>query len=315
MPAQALTGSTFFFPWEVSLMEWLQATLPESVIRVISVFSMFGEELLMVAVLGFLYWCWDKQTGRRIGLSVLMVNIWNPMIKNAALRRRPYFDHEGIRILRVVEPSADPLDIAAQGYSFPSGHSANASSLFGSVAASLRRKALTVIAVVIAVLVGFSRVTVGAHYPTDVLCGWALGLFAVFFVPWLEKKLHSTLALYGLLLLTGIPGFFFCRSADFYTGFGLLAGFMAGTLVEEKYVRFENTRSPLRCILRVAVGAGLFLGVNSLLKMPFSKEFLNSGTAPALLVRCARYALVAFLGFGVYPIAFRYTAKIGGVKA
>jgi membrane-associated phospholipid phosphatase len=48
------------------------------------------------------------------------------MAKNIALRRRPYFDHESIHILRVVEPEADIYDIAAQGYSFPSGHSTNA---------------------------------------------------------------------------------------------------------------------------------------------------------------------------------------------
>ena len=42
----ALTGNTFFFGWEVSLMEWLQANLGSGFIGVISFFSAFGEELV-----------------------------------------------------------------------------------------------------------------------------------------------------------------------------------------------------------------------------------------------------------------------------
>ena len=44
--------------------------------------------------------------------------------------------------------------------------------------------------------------------------------------------------------------------------------------------------------------------VNFLLKAPFPSDFLNSGTMAALLVRAARYAVIAFLEFGVYPMAF-----------
>ena len=45
--------------------------------------------------------------GRSIGLIAIMGLIWNTMIKNIVLRRRPYFDHKNIKILRVVYPSAD----------------------------------------------------------------------------------------------------------------------------------------------------------------------------------------------------------------
>ena len=38
---------------------------------------------------------------------------------------------------------------------------------------------------------------------------------------------------------------------------------------------------------------------------------LDGGSYAALLVRGARYAVIAFLEFGVYPILFRYTARIG----
>ena len=306
-----LVGQTFFFQWEVSLMEWLQSVLPASLISVISAFSMFGEELLIVLVLGFLYWCYDKEKAKQIGLNVLMVNVWNPMIKNVALRRRPYMDHEGIRILRVVDSSADPMNISAQGYSMPSGHSSNASSLYGSLAGAFRKKWLYIAACVVCVLVGFSRMVVGAHYPTDVMCGWLLGLITILLVSALNRCIKSRPLFYAVLLLSGLPGFFYCRSTDFFSGYGMLVGFIAGMAVEERFVRFENTRSPLRAILRVVCGAALFFAFNTLLKLPFKSEFLDSGTFAALMVRCARYAIITFIEFALYPMLFKYTARIG----
>lgn len=153
-----LTGNTFFFPWEASLMEWLQMSLGPSATRVVSFFSAFGEEIVLILILGFLYWWADKKMGKAVGLSVLMGLVWNPLVKNIFLRRRPYMDHEGIRILRIVAPEADPLDIAAQGYSFPSGHSTNAAAAYGSLAAALKKKWMTAAAILLPLLVGFSRV-------------------------------------------------------------------------------------------------------------------------------------------------------------
>ena len=306
-----LTGNEFSFPWEVSLMEWLQSVLPQGGINVISFFSAFGEELFLILLLGFLYWSWDKRMARRIGLSVLMGTCWGPMIKNIALRRRPYFDHSGIRLYRPVDPSADILDISAQGYSFPSGHSCNAAAVFGAFARELRKKWAWWLCVLIPLLVGLSRVVVGAHFPTDVLGGWMLGLLAVCAVSFLQKRIQSELKLYLVLLLTILPGFFYCRSSDFFSGAGLLIGFMAGSLLEEKKVRFENTRQPVRMILRVLGGAAVFLALNSLLKLPFSKEFLAGGSYASLLVRGVRYAIVAFIEFSVYPMLFKVTAKYG----
>ena len=307
-------GNTFFFPWEVSLMEWLQAHFGPAALSILSFFSSFGEELVMVLILCFIYWSYDKRLGKALGLSVLMGLVWAPMIKNVFLRRRPYFDHEKITILRVVEPEADIYDISAQGYSFPSGHSANAASLYGALAAQKKRRWLTVLGVAIPLLVGVSRVVVGAHYPTDVLVGWVLGVAAMLIVSALRKRIQNTAVFYAVLLAAAVPGFFFCRSADYFTAAGLLVGFAGGTLLEEKRVQFESTRNPIQMILRLAGGIAVYFALNAALKLPFDKAFLNGGSYGALLVRCARYAVVAFVGFGVYPMLFKTMAKIGAAK-
>jgi len=298
-------GTTFFFTWEVSLMEWLQSHIGSTGISFISNFSLFGEELPLILIVGFVYWSYDKKLGRKVGLIAIMGLIWNTMIKNVVLRRRPYFDHENINILRIIEPEADIYDISAQGYSFPSAHSTNSVTVFGSLAINLRKRWFTVIAIIIPLLTGISRFVVGAHYPTDVMAGWLLGLTSVVLVYTLQKKVKNTLVLYGILLITAIPGFFYCTSADYFTAVGLLIGFMGGTLLDDYCVRFEDTRKPLFMVTRLLGGLAVYLVLNSVLKMPFSKEFLSDGSTAALMVRCARYAIVAFVDFGVYPMLFK----------
>lgn len=302
-------GNTFFFQWEVALMEWLQAHIGSAGISFISLFSLFGEELPLILIVGFIYWSYDKRLGRTMGLSAIMGLTWNTMLKNIFLRRRPYFDHEGIKILRVVEPEADIYDIAAQGYSFPSGHSTNVATVFGSLAVNLRKRWILIVAIVIPLLTGFSRVVVGAHYPTDVLGGWLLGLTSVAVVHMLQKRVQNTLKLYGILLIVAVPGFFYCGTEDYFTAMGLLIGFMGGTLLDDRCVHFEDTRKPLLMVTRLLGGLAVYLVVNSLLKMPFSKEFLTNGSTAAMMVRFARYTVVSFVDFGVYPMLFKYEKK------
>lgn len=312
-----LTGNTFFFPWEVSLEQWLQSHLGTAGTGIMSFFSAFGEEIILILILGILYWWYDKDVGKRVGLTALTAMCWNAEIKNLVLRLRPYMAHpEEIKILRVIEPDAHPMDISAQGYSFPSGHSANAASVYAAIAKELKKKWATVLAVALPLLVGFSRVVVGAHYPTDVMAGWAVGLLATLVVSLLTSRIRSKPALYGILLLTALPGLFFCKSKDYYTSVGLMIGFMAGTLLEEKTVHFENTRNILFGVLRLAGGFAIYFLLNKLLKLPFSGELLDGGSTGALLIRCARYAVIGFAEFGLYPMIFsRVENLLGGNKA
>ena len=314
---EAVIGATFFSEWEMQLMEWLQAHIGSEgiVFWILSNLSAFGEEILLIAIMGFLYWGLNKEFGKYIGLNVLIANVWNPMVKNVVLRLRPYMVAEksgyAIKALRPVDNSKDVMDVAAHGYSFPSGHSSNAVTAYGSLAAHEKKnKLLWALAIILPLLVGFSRVFVGVHYPTDVFAGWALGIVIVLLIPFLRRKIKNRWLFYAVLLLTTLPGFFFCKTDDYFSSFGMLLGFMLAEPFEERFVNFENTKNIIRCILHTIGGAILYFVLNEVLKMPFPKEILDAGDVVAHLIRTVRYAIVIFVVIGVYPMLFKPTGML-----
>ena len=313
-------GNTFAWAFENALIRFLQSALSETALTVIALFSVFGEQVLAVAVIGFFYWGMNKELGRALALNVLAAAVWGPMIKNAAVRMRPYFSDPKIAILRPNDPSADPYDITAQGYSFPSGHSATAAALYGSLAREWKqtgrvKKILVTLAFLLPFLVGLSRVAVGAHYPTDVAAGWLLGTAALFIVPLLRRAIKNPAVFAGVLFLTALPGFFYCTSSDYYSAFGTLTGFLAGMLFEARFVRFESTRSPLIAILRLAGGAAVYFALNALLKLPFSAAFLAEASFWPRFVRAVRYAVILFAEMGLYPMLFKLETCLPRKKA
>lgn len=79
---------------------------------------------------------------------------------------------------------ADPVSARPGGYSFPSGHATASMAVYGALAylaiATVRRPrariTLAAGALLLVILIGFSRVYLGAHFPSDVIGGWCVGL-------------------------------------------------------------------------------------------------------------------------------------------
>ena len=85
-------GNTFFFGWEIALMETLQRVMPAWLMTAVSQLSFFGEEIALILILGLFYWGLDKKAGKYIGEIAIIGVLWNPMIKNVFCRRRPFME-------------------------------------------------------------------------------------------------------------------------------------------------------------------------------------------------------------------------------
>lgn len=297
-------GNTFFMDWEVSLMENLQKSLGSAGEFLSRVFSTIGGETVSLLVLLVVLFCYGKEAGKRCGLTIMAASVWFPMIKNIVLRVRPYMAHETIRYTQLPESDAAPMDIVQQGYSFPSGHSAMSVAMYGSMAVEIRKRWIRILAVVLPLLIGVSRFIAGVHYPTDVLAGWAVGLIALGVCAFLQKKVKNENVRNLILLATALPGIFWCNSRDYFTALGMLVSMVIVFPYEKKYVRFADTRCVPAMILRVAGALAIYFALNTVLKLPFSTEFLNNGTLGANLIRSLRYGIILFVIIGVYPRCF-----------
>lgn len=81
-------GNVFYFEWEITLMEWLQGHSNKLMEILAWFFTQFGEEMVLVGLLGFLYWGVNKEFGKRLGRDMLVLFLSAPMLKNIAMRRR-----------------------------------------------------------------------------------------------------------------------------------------------------------------------------------------------------------------------------------
>ena len=106
------------------------------------------------------------------GLLALLIGalITNVALKNMIARVRPYEQFSDILLL--LERQRD--------FSFPSGH---ACSSFAAACALYwtseeRNRVIGVLSLILAALIAWSRLYVGVHFPTDVLCGVLIGIFS-----------------------------------------------------------------------------------------------------------------------------------------
>ncbi len=297
--------------WEVRLIEWMQAHFA-GLGSIVKFLAFLGSETGLLLLVLIVMFCWKKKTGQRLALVVSSLNVWLPMIKSVALRPRPYMEHpDRIKAQVLVEKGASALDVAAQGYSFPSMHSASVPALYFILAREVKKTWIWILAASLTVLVGVSRSVAGMHYPTDVMAGWILGFAVIGIFALLDRYVRKESLFHAILLISALPGLFFVRTNDYFTSLGCLIGAIGAIGFERKYVNFQETRKLIAKILRVSGALLLFFVSNKVLKLPFDKAFLAEASLASLLVRTARYAIIMFLITGVYPMVFPLYEKIG----
>ncbi len=144
--------------------------------------SNVGDNGLLWLLFALLLYLFGPKTRRTsfLMLVALFISfvIGEEILKHIFQRPRPFLGLEGVNLL-VASPGS---------FSFPSGHAANAFASSLVVARKIPRLAWP--ALLMAVVMAFSRVYVGVHYPLDILGGALLGVLCARFVLGLEASVY-----------------------------------------------------------------------------------------------------------------------------
>lgn len=106
------------------------------------------------------------------------------IIKQLAERWRPSNDPTFKYMVQVVD------DIRLKGYSFCSAHAANTMSLAVFFSLLIRSKMLTITLLIWSLINCWTRLYLGVHYPSDILCGMIIGIIVGILVYLLYYKIY-----------------------------------------------------------------------------------------------------------------------------
>ncbi|WP_455716701.1 phosphatase PAP2 family protein [Anaerosporobacter sp.] len=274
--------------------------------------TFFGEEVLVLAIICFLYWCYNKRLAYRICFTFFTSGLLVQTLKITFRVPRPW----------IKDPSFQAVEKAvttATGYSFPSGHTQCATSLYSTLAWNTKKNLSRIICFTIIFSVMLSRMYLGVHTPIDVLVSFSLTLVISLVTNYLITRFELlvknykitaillsvvsiAVAIYSLILLhRNVIDAKYASDCCKAAGAGI--GFSLGWYIESVYIRFnEHTTYPSRQVIKFLIGIGIAL----LLKVGL-KAIIGS-SIPANMIR---YFILVLWITVVYPYLIkRYESKL-----
>lgn len=283
--------------------------------------SLFAVTFLIVVPV-FVYWAVDKKKGLYVLASFSLCCALNSIVKLTACVYRPW-----IRDPRIL-PAGDAIRTAT-GYSFPSGHTAVAGSIYGGLAVAFRHRGwVTVPCAIMLVLTAFSRNYLGVHTPQDVLVGLietALVLFAVAkLFAWTARHPEKENLLLAACFVAGCLGLAYTSfkpypmdyvdgnllvdprrmMVDGYGDLALLIAFSVARVVEKTWIRFDPA----------ALGsAAPLVGVFGLVPLWCMLNWLGAPLYDLLGTYWGHFAnkfLIVFYCIALYPLAIKAVGRL-----
>ena len=280
--------------------------------------TQLGEETAFLVLAMIFFWCVDKKRGYLLMSVGFLGTMANQFMKLWFRIPRPWVLDPDFTILEAARE-------AAAGYSFPSGHTTSAVATFGSIAVTEKNRKIAWLCVILAALVGLSRMYIGVHTPADVLVGALTSLILILVLRPLvmQEKYLLTVLRVMMVLAIGLLAFVmlypFPEDVDAhnlesglknaYTMLGSIAGIGLAYVLEKKYVNFETGAAWWAQGLKVILGLALVLAVKESLRAPLDALF-----AGHMAARAIRYFLIVVVAGFLWPMTFRWFGKLGVKK-
>ena len=222
--------------------------------------SGLGSSFFLLLILPALFWCVDYRLGMRVAVVCTFSAFCNASLKVLFSQPRPFDLDPTLGIGR------------AGGYGLPSGHAQESVVLWGSIAHFIGKKWFWAVTAAILLLIGFSRVYLGVHFPTDVIVGWAVGmvLLGLYVIGWrgVEDWITAQKTAMQLLLVLAVPLGLLLLHGGVVVVYqsGLLLGIGTGAMVASRFVLFSSPCTKERAVARYIIGVIILVGLLSLLR-------------------------------------------------
>jgi membrane-associated phospholipid phosphatase len=281
--------------WGLDLIVAIQRIHGPALDSIFRAITFLGEQEFYLLLFPLVFWCVDIGMGARLGAFFLLSTYLNTDLKDLFQQPRP-FD---------LEPSVQLS--SAEGYGLPSGHAQSAIVVWATIAGWARKTWFWAMAIALMVLIGFSRIYLGVHFPTDVLAGWAVGavLLGLYFAvqPRIERKLAELGLGVQITLAMAVPIVLLLIHPvkDNTTAMAALAGTGVGLALMHRYVPFSAGGPWRQRAARFLVGGAVVLALYLGLKMVFPGE----GSSLYLAFRFLRFWLIGLWASLGAPWLFR----------
>ena len=284
------------FAFELDFLKWLESLRTGFLNTVLEGITFLGEETLVILLVVALWFAVDKKLAQKVFFITVTSLSLNGIIKNFAKIPRPFT--KGVSCVR---PDT------ATGYAFPSGHTQGFASWSSFFALWFKKAWLSVLAGVLILSVAFSRLYLGAHYPSDVIVGMVLGVGCAVLASYLFGKVKDLKKLYlgTLLVLTPFIAYFLCVAdplfADLFKTFGMMAGLAAVSFLDEKTEPLSYDVAWWKKLIRIVIGVVLAVVLKELIKKANVVDVMQI----SLLIDALRYFVVVMTVGCLCPLLFR----------
>ncbi len=272
--------------------------------------TVLAGESLAIVIICWLYWCFDKKIAILSGLAYFASGIPVQGLKITFRVPRPW----------VRDPNFQPVKAAlsgASGYSFPSGHTQTAASLYSTLFLTMKKKPLCLFFLLLIPAVAFSRMYLGVHTPQDVGFALLISIPITVLIWCFCKEMSSSqckafriITLFLLLMIFILIIWTYLQlasgaidkenAADGIKSCGAALGFLLGIYIEDTRIHFAIPKSKKSALLRFIVG--LF---TTLLIQKGLKPIIGT-SLPASFIR---YCITTLWITAIYPWIFVHFQK------
>ena len=263
-----------------------------------AVTDMMSEDVFLTLI-PVIFWCVDAWKGWFFANLMVASIFVNEGLKAATNMPRPTSDQ--VRVLR---------EDTVSGSAFPSGHTQYAVAFWGYLAWWSRTWYMWVLAVVLIVLIGLSRLYLGLHLPQDVIGGALIGAALLALAMWVSRrwlpKAATDVSLWSGIAFVIVPAviFFLLPNKTVAVAGGMAAGFNLGyLLILPRHIGTFPVRVGAGAqAIKIVIGIGGVLALRLGLKAFFPEEL------PFDFLRYTMVGLwVGWLAPFVFTLALRRT--------